>query len=322
MWFFFDESGDFTFPAGRFDAYTQAVVICPDSKLEEVDQWTKAKQGEWGVVELHGSELSDDQVWEVCRFLRALGLPAVVQATDTLAVTLKDIEQHRLTQAVRLHENAEMWKAAGGQGDAIPQWYDRHIKATAFEGRLNHSEWLQANSLVDLFHWALNKSVIAHLDDEYRPDFEVFRFVLDRKLPGKLASGEKHLDAVLLGYLASNPEKMSLIQVKEWAEPPLHPYYANFTNEADTGFDLTKLFSHGLEFESSHDHAGLQLADVLAYTARRRIVDPANETISWAWQTVKPIVRDPKSGLYIHLRTFGAGAPRSDHRYRGIQTDA
>src|SRR4051812_16761368 len=125
MWFFFDESGDFMFPADRFDAYTQAVVICPDSKLAEVEAWAKEKQSEWSVPELHGTKLTDDQVWEVCRFMRACRLPALVQATDTFAVTSKDIEAHRLEQAVRLHKNAEAWKAAGGQGDAIPEWYDR-----------------------------------------------------------------------------------------------------------------------------------------------------------------------------------------------------
>ena len=125
---------------------------------------------------------------------------------------------------------------------------------------------------------------------------------------------------MLLGYLASNP-RITLIQVAEWTQPPQHPYHANFKNEDDTGIDLRKLFSHGLEFESSRDHAGLQLADVLAYTARRRIVDPENETIRWAWQTVKPLVRT-EPGRYMYLRNFGTGGENVDlDRYRGIQTD-
>lgn len=207
MLLFFDESGDFGFPDDRFDAYTQAVVICPDSKMPELEEWAAAKRDEWGVEEFHATELTDDQVWEVCRAMRTRGIPALVQATDTNVASLKDIEQHRLTQAVRLHENMETWRAGGGQGEAIPAWYEQMVKASAYAGRVSHAEWLQANMIVDLFHRGINKAVGFHHDDKYRPDFEEFRFILDRKLPGKLASGEKHLDQVLLGYLASNPHR-------------------------------------------------------------------------------------------------------------------
>jgi hypothetical protein len=202
VWLFFDESGDFAFPEDRFDAYTQAVVICPDSKLATVDAWAAQKRGEWDVRELHGTELSDEQVFEVCRFMRAAGIAALVQATDTHAVSRRDIEHHRLTQAVRLHENLGTWRAGGGQGTAIPKFYERLVKANAYLGRVSHTEWVQANALVDLFHRGINKAVGVYHDDRYRPDFEEFRFVLDAKLPGKLAPGEKHLDQVLLGYLA------------------------------------------------------------------------------------------------------------------------
>ena len=35
MHLFFDESGDFALPEDRFDCYTQAAVVCPDSFLDE-----------------------------------------------------------------------------------------------------------------------------------------------------------------------------------------------------------------------------------------------------------------------------------------------
>jgi Protein of unknown function (DUF3800) len=321
MFFFFDESGDFAFPDDGFDAYTQAVVICPDSKIPTLDAWAAEKQSEWGVSEFHATELTDDQIWEICRLVRAEGIPGLVQATDTNAVSLKDIEQHRLTQAVKLHENLDAWRAAGGQGTGIPAWFDRLVKANAYSGRVSHAEWVQANSLVDLFHYAINKAVGFHHDEKWRPDFEAFRFILDAKLPGKLAPGEKHLDAVLLGYLASNPGRIQLTTVIEWAQPPVHPYVANFSTDSGRGIDLRKLFGRGLEFESSHNHVGLQLADVLAYTARRRIIDLDNKTIRWAWQTLKPLIRT-HDGLYMYLRNFGHEPDEPDQeRYRGIQTD-
>lgn len=114
---------------------------------------------------------------------------------------------------------------------------------------------------------------------------------------------------------------IQLISVIEWAQPPVHPCIANFSTESGSGIDLRKLFARGLELKPSHEYVGLQLADVLAYTARRRIVDSGNETIRWAWQTLKPLVRT-EDGPYLYLRNFGDEPDESaSERYGGIQTD-
>jgi hypothetical protein len=34
--YYFDESGDFAFPEGRYDVYVQAALICPDSFVDKV----------------------------------------------------------------------------------------------------------------------------------------------------------------------------------------------------------------------------------------------------------------------------------------------
>jgi hypothetical protein len=60
---------------------------------------------------------------------------------------------------------------------------------------------------------------------------------------------------------------------------------------------------------------------VIAYTARRRIVEPDNDGMRWAWQTLKPIART-EQGTYMYLRNFGPVPEEPDlERYRGIQTD-
>ncbi|MFN2593699.1 MAG: hypothetical protein ABR579_02280 [Actinomycetota bacterium] len=71
---------------------------------------TAEKRDEWGVEELKGRELTDDQLWETCRYIRASGICALVQGTDNNAVKKKNIEQHRSIQAPRLHENLGTWR--------------------------------------------------------------------------------------------------------------------------------------------------------------------------------------------------------------------
>lgn len=65
----------------------------------------------------------------------------------------------------------------------------------------------------------------------------------------------------------------------------------------------------------------MQLADIVAFTARKRIVERSNETIRWAWQTLKPLLRT-ETGLFLYLRNFGPEPEGVDlDRYRGIQID-
>ena len=65
MLLYFDESGDFAYPDDRFDAYTQAVLICADSKLANIEEYLEGRKAAWGVEELHATELDDARVFDV-----------------------------------------------------------------------------------------------------------------------------------------------------------------------------------------------------------------------------------------------------------------
>src|SRR5262249_32958149 len=159
--------------------------------------------------------------------------------------------------------NYEDWRKAGGDAPAIEQWYEAHIKRTAYPSKPTNSEWVQSDLLIEFIHRALNKAIAFYSDDRWRPDFEDFRFILDGKLPEKLAPGEKQLAKILVPALGSNRGRFDLIGVIEWSRPPVHPFEAKY-GTGDGKIDLNLLFEHGLEFEDSSAHAGLQLVDVVA----------------------------------------------------------
>lgn len=50
---------------------------------------------------------------------------------------------------------------------------------------------VQAYFLLELIAEAFQKSLIYFLDDTWRQDFHEFNFILDAKLPAKMAAGEK-----------------------------------------------------------------------------------------------------------------------------------
>jgi hypothetical protein len=52
VYFYFDESGDYAFPADRFDCYVQAALITPDSVLPSIATFVEQRQADWDVHEL------------------------------------------------------------------------------------------------------------------------------------------------------------------------------------------------------------------------------------------------------------------------------
>jgi hypothetical protein len=311
---YFDESGDFAFPADGFDAYVQAALICPDSYLAEMEEYVTQMKDELGVEEVHAAELPAGRLVDICRFIGASPFSLVGQATDTQAMTDRQITEHRLAQAAQLKGNLEQWKRAGGNAKRIEEWFWQHINRAALPQRVNNSEYVQADLFVGLIHAALFKSIVRYLEERFRDDLVDFHFILDGKLPGKLAAGEKVLNTLLLPRLGSNPYE--LVVPVEWHDEPVHPFVAKFS-EGNGKLSLNRIFEHGLRFESSRDHAGLQLVDVVAYVTRRAILEPDNDVIHAAYAQIREPLRTERDGQALKLIRYTSGQDNIDElRYR------
>jgi hypothetical protein len=172
--------------------------------------------------------VAEEQLIEICRFLGNGPLQLVGQATDTEVMTGEQISAHRQEQAALLEQNFEQYKRAGGGWTGAQAWYTRHIKRAKLASRVSNSEYVQADMLVGLIHAALFKSLVRFLDDGWRDDLVDFHFILDGKLPGKLAPGEKDLDVLLVPRLGSNPSE--LIVPTTWYAEPVHPFISKFSS--------------------------------------------------------------------------------------------
>src|SRR4051794_29196426 len=99
MHIYFDESGDFAFPSDRFDAYVQAALICPTSFVDKIEHYGDKAKARLGVDELHATELPDEELVEICRFITAGPISLVAQVTDTEVMNQEAITEHRIEQA-------------------------------------------------------------------------------------------------------------------------------------------------------------------------------------------------------------------------------
>ena len=315
MHLYFDESGDFAFPTDRYDVYVQAGLIVPDSFVGKVEHYVANKKSELAVKELHAAELPDEELVAICEWLNSGPLSLVGQATDTAVMTAAQLRNYRQEQAARLAENLEQYKAAGGRWTGAEAWYTRHIKRAELSSRVSDSEYIQAHMLVGLIHAVLFKSIVRYIDDSWRDDLVDFHFILDGKLPDKLAAGEKDLDVLLVPLLGSNDYE--LVVPNTWGDEPVHPFAAKFF-EPSENVSLNRIFEHGLRFEPSHEHAGLQLVDVVAYVTRRAILEPDNDVIHRAYAHLRDNLRTERDGQALRLVSGGGGREQEidDYRYR------
>lgn len=299
MFFYFDESGDYAFPDDRFDCYVQAALICPDSALANLDAFVEDRQIAWGVAELHASELTSEQLTDVAHFIGNSDCHLLAHVTDTVIVTTDRIAEFRLDQAATLKCNLDWYRrestrVRGAPVQEIEDWMLRHIKRAGLASQISHGEFVQAHYLIVLIANALQKSLYIFFEDRWRGDFHDFHFVLDAKLPSKMAAGEKYLNDSIVPVLGSRRgETLGVVDI--WKQEPRHPFVEKFErergrvrgDEVEGVIDLELLFEHGLRFESSAAHSGLQLVDAVANITRRAVLEPANHLIQRAYDAFR-----------------------------------
>ena len=334
MYFFFDESGDYAFPSDRFDSYVQAALICPDSQLSAVTTFVDATTAMWNVEELHASQLSPAQLMEIARFLGAGGCQLLAHLTDSVLVTQQEIAEFRLDQAATIKRNLDWYrrestKARGAPVPEIEEWMLRQIKRAGLSSQISNGEFVQAQYLVELIEAALQKALLAYADDAWAGDFDHFRFILDAKLPRKMAAGEKYLNDVIVPVLGSRAGSR-LIVPKHWKDSPVHPFIDAFEGdgvirgvEVKDAINLKAIFEQSLEFEVSNDQAGLQLADTAAFVVRRAVLEPRNSVIQAAYDQLRPKLRNLRGrSLAIHRLRVGDEDRSSLDRYQSLEGPA
>jgi hypothetical protein len=331
MYFFFDESGDYAFRDGPFDCYVQAVLICPDSALTDLEAFVCDRCSEWGIEELHATELDRTRRLAIAEFLASGDCTCLVHVIDNVMITGAGIAEFRLSQAARLRSNLDRYRresatVRGGPVAEIEEWYLRQLARAGLASRVSDGEFIQSSFLIGLILAAFKKSLIAYMEDDWRESFHDFRFVLDAKLPGKMAAGEKFLNEALVPALGSMPND-SIDNVDTWREEPVHPFVEKFSakggrvagREIDDGIDLKRVFEHGLQFERSSDIPGLQLVDSVAYVVRSAVIGPADRDARTAYDLLRPKLRNGE-GCCMTLQRLNVGEEdrSSIGRYRDL----
>lgn len=305
MHVYVDESGDYAFGDTRFDSYVLAGVICPESELPAIEDFVASAARRWDVGELHGAQLNREQLVEICEFVGAASVSALVHVTDTQMMTKAVIRAFRLKQAEQIESELARWRAAGGSSVRVAADLTNLAKAARFTSRLSDTEFVQATMLPDLLRDVVQRSIDRFEGDEWRDAFERFEFVFDEKLPGKLSPGQKFANLMYMPVLGSN--KRFVFDIPEHWRDTGHPYAVNFSDGSHTR--VNALFANGLATRASHEIAGLQIADVIAHVVRQAVLRPnAIDRVLTAYDALRPALAGPE-GRCLQIYRYESGNP-------------
>jgi Protein of unknown function (DUF3800) len=295
---FFDESGDYAFPADRFDCYVQAAVICPESALPSATAFVQDRCAAWNLTELHAHQMSADQLQEVAEFLAAGSIELCAQLTDTVLTTPEVIQSCRLDQAAAYERSSANYLRQGGHDPDVVAKLEKQIKKAGLASQIPDGEFVQATLLVDGAVQAIQRALYAYGTQEWRDAFHEFRFTIDGKLSGKKSAGEKYLSTMIVDLIAT-PSRHRFTYNPQWRDDPVHPWVQRFC--LDGNIQLDPIFEHGLQFAPSHEHAGLQLADIVAFVIRRAVVAPT-EDIMRSYRLLSQRLADRKGHCLVVAR--------------------
>ncbi|MEZ5077077.1 MAG: DUF3800 domain-containing protein [Solirubrobacterales bacterium] len=327
---YFDESGDFSFAPGDFRCHSLAALICPDSVVPEIERFVADRTKKWGVDELHATDLDPAQLFSIAHFILSSDCQLLGFVTDNVLVTPSSIQQYRLAQAARAKDNMERYRREstylrGAPVEEIIGWYDRQIKRAATPSKISDSEFVQAQFMVELIYRALQKSVDFYPDNRWREDFNDFRFIVDGRLTNKRAAGEKYLEESIRLIYGSG-QFGALGTPEAWRGDEQHPFNRRFGGmngvfagrKVEDGISIGAIFEHGIQFEDSAAHAGVQLADAAAYLIRRAVLEPDETAVRNAYEAIRPKLANEAGATLSIKRLSGGGSESSLDRYREL----
>lgn len=269
MWFFFDESGDFGYPGAGFESNVIATVIVPDRELEKVESFVTDAKRRWHRHELKGKKMSPARRLQVCEFIAETNVAVVVTITDNLLVPGNGLTNYRLRQAAVVTESYRRSEARrlGDAGTLATR--NRLIGKFGLADELPNDAFIQFLMLMPIhFRDAIQAALFYYRDDAFRDEFARLRFIFDGKKVNERAEGEELLVEVLPGIMARDHRFVWRVP-SEISNDHEHPYFTAHRYPGDDdprGVGVRELLREGLQFETSHEFAGIQLADVVAYT--------------------------------------------------------
>jgi len=277
---YIDESGTFANPQKKDHSIsTVAALVVPETQIPSLEKGFHDLKESWGTPEeeIKGSKLDENQVSSVINLLASFDTILELAVIDLGIHDEAKITAHKNTQADNLSEHVD------SQRSPILAENTRLLqeKLRALPNQL----YVQSRLVVEVIWRAVQTSTIYYCQ-RIPSELGCFNWIVDAK-DRDLTAYEEYWLTVIAGYIQTKSIQDPFIRLAEGDYShfekfyrPVPDYLLEHFPDLDTERshpDATKIFKESLSFPNSRDDLGLQLADILANTIRRALVNNLQE---------------------------------------------
>jgi Protein of unknown function (DUF3800) len=309
MLFVSDESGGFNLSASAWDPSLWSTLVCPPSCAPKLRDQTLAWCEQWGVEELHGSELKSEQRREVATFLGAQEIIWLATVIDSGMMSASEAEQWRADQVAIFDQSWAESEERGTMHSRYVGMKDKVRRLLANPRKVRPTPFVQFGIVAPSHIYESAKAAIRHYEDpRWSDDWTDQALIFDQK-DIKPEGGQRLLREVLTPVLAGK-----VITLGMGYQDKGHPLRQATSNG---GLNVLEFCGGEPRFVDSRQEPLVQLADLIGWTMRRVITNPSDQETMTDYRLLKlrcyrsspsPIRlftrRDPKTldlSRYTHL---------------------
>lgn len=306
MHVYIDESGNFIPLNGeRSRVSTLAALVIPSSQRDRLfDSFVELREKlRPGCAELHGRELSENEIAAVLRLLARFGAIAELCAIDIGNHRDEDVSDFKTMQAEKL---------LNGLPEKPSQELREDVERLAQLARtLPNQLFVQGWMTVLLIEGVLDTAINYHAQ-RHPQELQAFNWVIDAKGIG-VTPGEEFWTSLIFPALQTRSHQQPAVVIP-WGD---FSHFQRFLvpveetrcfggeqpDETDSQVsDLSLLLTENLQFSSSSESLGLQMVDVVANAAARALNERLQEE-GWIGLGKLLVARRPQALQFVMLRS-------------------
>ncbi len=305
----FDESGpNLTFDSERFESCVLCGLVVPDSRLADVQDFTKQLRTRTSRSELKASRMRPAHVLEVADFLAANHVSAVAFVTDNQMMRGPVVDDFRLQQAVEIARERARLAAVDANDSRLGDLdlLTDQVAGCAAIAQISRSEFVQQQQMPELILECIRRACLRYHRPEWRQAFQRFEFVFDRKLPGQLGTAERYVHENLEPMLGLT-RRLVLDLPADWRDEPDHPFRQ--FDDPGGGHTLLTTLLRNRRWVDSRDDDCIQLADVVAGTVRMVTEQGPRASRAEAYEALRQVLTDEHGYTLRFFRPRAAPEP-------------
>jgi hypothetical protein len=274
-----------------------------------IGEWTRQKLVEWGrqgLDELHAQQMGWTQRREACEMLATRDdvHVATVVTNPTLLRSPEAVKNHRARQ---LREAAAaLARATTEAGRERGERACRLLEGGRVgQSRLKNEEYVRAAMVPLAVVGSVQRAFCFYAGDEWRPEMDGFRLVIDKDTPSVV----RYVGKTLLPTIGGD-DRFRLVTPDRWRESPQHPLLAGAIHPDGDGYWVQRILGEEIDWPDSDEEPAIQVADLAAWVVCRTISHPDEEVARECFELLRPLLVGEAGRCFDH---FWIGGPQPEN---------